>query len=111
MSVTAKCLVNAQYVPNADTLLYTATSVRTIIDKFTVTNTDSGSLTITIYLVPTGQSVGASYKVVSAFSISAGATQDFTSLQNHILNSGDTIYANASSASKMVARVSGREIS
>lgn len=110
MSITAKTLAQAQYVPNTDTLLYTATG-KTIVDKFTATNTDSGSLTLTLYIVPSGQSVGATYTILSAKSIGAGVCQDCTEMQNQILESGDQIYAKASSANKIVARSSGREIS
>jgi len=111
MTVTAKCLDQASYVPNSDTLLYTVpASTKAIIDKMSATNTDVGSQTITVYIVPSGQVVGAEYTITSAQSIGAGASVDLTEMKNQILESGDKVYAVASVASKVVSRISGREI-
>lgn len=111
MTVTAKNLVGSQFVTNADATIYTAPpSVKTIIDKLTGTNTDASAQTLTLRLVPSGQSAGTSNTILSAFSIAAGVTKDFTELQNHILSPGDFISVVASVASKIVIRASGREI-
>lgn len=110
MTVSAKNLIASKYASNADHTEYTATSVRTIIDKFTATNTDAGAVTISINIVPSGGSVGGSNLIIQAKSLAAGATYDFTEMQNQILNTGDFISCVASVASKMVIRGSGREI-
>lgn len=110
MSVTARCLIEAKYAANTDTLEYTApANTRVIVDKFTVTNTDGSSRTITVNIVPSGGSVGASNIITSAQSISAGQSTSLGEMQNHILNAGDTIYVKASVASLLVIRLSGRE--
>ena len=111
MSVTAKCLINAKYAAGSATTEYTvASNTRTIIDKFTATNTDASDRTITVYIVPTGQTAGAQYTVTSAYSITAGASVDLTEMKNQILNAGDFISVAASVASKVVIRASGREV-
>ncbi len=110
MTVTPNPLFQAQQIPNSNTTVYTSpASTTTIIDKITVYNGDSGSQTLTMYLVPSGQSAGASY-LVAIISMSAGQTVDFTQAQNQILAAGDFITLNASVASKIVARGSGRQV-
>lgn len=111
MSITAKNLIASKYASDSDHTEYTAAAgTHTIIDKFTATNTDSGSQSLTVNLVPSGGSVSASNLVIKAKSISAGATADITELQNQILNPGDFISVVASVASKVVIRSSGREV-
>lgn len=111
MSVTAKCLIEAKYAADSDTTEYTtAANTRTIIDKFTATNTDGSDQTITVYIVESGGSVGAEKTITSAQSITAGVSVDLTEMKNQILNAGDFIAAKASVASKVVIRASGREV-
>lgn len=111
MSITAKCLIEAKYASDVDTTEYTApASTRTIIDKFTATNTDGSSRTITVNLVASGGSPDPSNIITSALSIAAGASVDLPEMGYQILNAGDFISAIASVASKVVIRVSGREV-
>jgi len=111
MSITPKTLFKSQYCPGSATLIYTAPGgVRTIIDKFTATNTDSGALTLSVFLVDAGDTQSAAQTIIAAESIAAGATLDASVLQNHILNPNDKIYVTASAGSKIVIRASGREV-
>jgi hypothetical protein len=111
MSVTAKTLIESKFASNSSVTEYTApASTRTIVDKFTATNTDSGAVTITIYLVPSGDSFEDSNMVVKTKSVAAAATADVTELKNHVLNTGDLIVVVASVNNKMVIRASGREV-
>lgn len=111
MTVTAKTLINAKYAGNSLTTEYTTpANTRTIIDKLTATNTDSGAQTVDIHLVPTGNSATAANKIIQEVSIASKATRDFTELQNQILSAGDFISIVASVASKVVIRGSGREV-
>lgn len=111
MSVTAKNLIESKFAASGVNTEYTApASTRTIIDKFTATNTDSSSQTVTVYVVPSAGSPGASNIIISALSIAAGECKDISALQNHILNSGDFIACLASVSSKVVIRSSGREV-
>ena len=111
MSTSAKTLVNTQSLSSSITTVYTAPSkTTTIIDKVTLTNTDSSARTASIYLVPSGQSAGSSNLVISAVSISSGATTDLSELQNQVLSAGDLISVSASVSSVVNMRVSGREV-
>ena len=110
MAVTPKPLINSKFASNSNTTEYTTPSnTRTIIDKFTATNTDSGAVTLSVHIVESGASVGDSKLVIKTHSIAAGATKDFSELQNHILAPGDFISCVASVASKVVIRACGRE--
>ena len=111
MSVTAKPLINSKQAANAATTEYTTpTSTRTIIDKFTATNTTAGAITLTVYLVPSLGTAGATNTIISALSIAAGVTTDITQLQNQILAAGDFISVLASAATSITIRASGREV-
>lgn len=111
MTVTAKALIDAKFAASSDTTEYTVSAnTRVIIDKFTATNTDGSSQTITVNLVKTGTSVASSNLVVSVKSIATNVTSDLSELQNQILNAGDFVSVKASIASKVVIRMSGREV-
>lgn len=111
MTITARPLISAKYALDSDNVEYTApANTRAIIDKFTATNTDSGAVTISVYIIPSGSVLDTSNIIIKTLSVSAGATDDITELKNHSLNAGDAISVIASVASKMVIRASGREV-
>ncbi|MBK7892833.1 MAG: hypothetical protein IPJ84_18875 [Bdellovibrionales bacterium] len=110
MAVTAKVLINAKYAANAQQTEYTApASTRTIIDKFTATNTDASAQTISIHIIPSGGSYGGSNKIVKTLSITAAETKDITQMQNQILAAGDIVNVEVSLSSAVIIRMSGRE--
>jgi hypothetical protein len=110
MSVTAKALIQAKFASSTQTTEYTAGTLHTIIDKFTITNTDATAKTISINIVASGGSVATSNKIVSSLSIAAGVTYVSSEMANQVLNNGDFISVIASAASLVVIRASGREI-
>lgn len=112
MSVTAKCLIEAQYAPASIGILYTVPgSTRTIVDKFTVVNSSVSSQSLSIYIVPAGYGPGAdgSNILMAALAFTAGVTADYQNMQNQILNAGDQIAIFASAGSSLSVRMSGRE--
>jgi hypothetical protein len=110
MSVTSKPLYTAQYLGATDTTLYTAgAGVRTILDKVTAYNSDVLALLVSFNLVPNGGAVGAANMVVSK-SIAAGDTYTFPEVVGHVIEAGGSLSGIAASASKVVVRVSGREV-
>lgn len=111
MTVTAKCLLEAKQAENAETTQYTApTGVRTIVDKFTVTNTTAGAVTITIKVVPSGGAAGASNVITQTASVAANSVYTAPEMVGQILNAGDFISTLASAAASLTIRISGREI-
>lgn len=110
MSVTAKPLIVAKYAANSVTTEYTAPSgIRTIIDKFTGSNGTAGAVSLEINLVPVAGSAGASNLVMTK-SLAAGETYTFPEIVGHVLESGGFIAVEASSATSIVIRASGREV-
>lgn len=111
MSITPKCLAQAQFAGVSAGTIYTAPgATTTIIDQFTATNTDSTARTITVYLVANGGSAGAANIITSILSIAGNATLPLPEIKNQILNTGDFISVQASIASKVIVRASGREV-
>lgn len=110
MSVTAKPLFSALVALFAETTQYTTPDgTRTIIDKFTGTNTTAGALTLTVKLVPSGGAAAASNTIVLTKALAAGETYTFPEIVGHVLNPGDFI-STLPSALGITIRSSGREV-
>lgn len=104
-------IVPSQFAPNAQTTLYTsAAGVTTRIDKLTVQNGDTISHTISINLVPSGGSAGASNLITNAQVVSAGQTWNSPNEYGQYLNPGDALSVIASIASKLVIAVAGTQV-
>lgn len=110
MAVTAKVLIAPNQAPAANTTQYTATGVRTIIDKFTGTNTTAGAATLTVFLVPSAGAAGAANTIISARSLAANECYTFPEMVGHVLNSGDFIVTASGTANAITVRASGREV-
>lgn len=111
MSVQAKCIIEPLQVTNAEVTQYTTPgSTRTIIDKFTGTNTTGGAVTLTVKLVPNAGAAGAGNTIVSAKSLAAGECYTFPEIVGHVLNAGDFISTLAGAAASITVRASGREV-
>jgi hypothetical protein len=109
--ITPSALIANVYASSSANTEYTVPALSTvIIDKFTVTNTDSSSRTVSINLVPSGGSVANTNLVIQTLSINAGQCYDFTELRNQILATGDFISVTGSVASKLALRASGRVV-
>jgi hypothetical protein len=110
VSVIAKSLFAPNQAPAGNTTQYTAAGVRTIIDKFTGTNTTGAAATLTVFLVPNAGAAGVTNTVVSAISIAAGACYTFPEVVGHVLNSGDFLVTASGTAAAITVRGSGREV-
>lgn len=110
MSVISKPLITSKYASNAETTEYTAsTGMRTILDKFTGYNGTGGAVTLTVRLVPSGGTAGASNATVSK-SLAAGETYTFPEVVGHVLEASGFVSVLASAATSIVIRCSGREV-
>ncbi len=110
MAITLKNIIPRKLAENAATTQYTATNCKTVIDKFTATNTTAAPVTVDVYLVASGGTAGAANKVVSAKSIQAGETYTFPELVGQSLENGGFISTTAGAATSLVISASGREI-
>lgn len=110
MSVLVKTLIPAKQAENAQTTQYTAINCKTIIDKFTATNTSAGNVTFDVNIVTSGGSAGVSNLIVDTRSIAPDETYTFPELVGQVLESGGFISTIASAATSLTIRASGREI-
>lgn len=110
MTVSIKVLIPAKQAENAQTTQYTATNCKAIIDKFTITNTSVGNVTISVNLVTSGGAPAASNLIMDTRSIAPDETYTCPELIGQALESGGFISTIASAATSLTIRASGREI-
>jgi hypothetical protein len=109
MTTTTVVLVASKQAENAQTTQYTSTGIKTIIDKFTVTNTTGGNVTFAVNLVNSGGAAGAANLMFSR-TILAGQCYTCPELVGHTLEAGDFISTLAGAATSLTIRASGRQI-
>jgi len=110
MTVTVKVLVPPLQLQNTQTTQYTATNCKAIIDKATITNTDTVNRTVSVNLVTVSGSAGNSNLVIDDKTIVPGETYLCPELVGQSLEPGGFISTIASAATALTFRVSGREI-
>lgn len=110
MSVLVKVLIPSKEAEAVQTTQYTAVSCKTIIDKFTATNTTAGNLTLSVNLVTSGGTAGVSNLIVDARTIAPDETYTFPELVGHAMEPDGFISTIASAATSLTIRASGREI-
>ena len=110
MTVTVKVLVPPKQIEATQTTPYTATAARAIIDKATVTNTDTVNRTFSVNLVTSGGSAGNANLVIDDRTVVPGETYQCQELVGQALESGSFISTIASAATALTMRISGREI-
>lgn len=95
-------------LPATYTTIYTCpTDRRAYIKDINLCNTHSGKHHAYVAIVPTGQTAGVAYEILSNYGIDAYDTYRWTGTQ--ILNAGDTIQVKASTANYITIYVSGAE--
>jgi hypothetical protein len=110
MTVTVTVLVPPKQMEAVQTTQYTATSVRAIIDKATVTNTDTVARTFSVNIVTSGGSAGNANLVIDTRTVQPDETYLCPELVGHVLAPGGFISTLASAGVALTLRVSGREI-
>jgi hypothetical protein len=110
MTVSIKVLIPAKQAENSQTTQYTAVNCKAIIDKFTITNTSAGNLTISVNLVTNGGSPSAANLIMDTRAIAPDETYTCPELVGQALESGGFISTIASAATSLTIRASGREI-
>ena len=110
MTVTVKVLIPAKQAENTQTTQYTAVNCKTIIDKFTATNTTAGNVTISVNLVISGGSAATSNLIVDTRSLAPDETYTFPELVGQVIEPSGFISTIASAATSLTIRASGREI-
>jgi hypothetical protein len=110
MAVTVKNIIPRKQAENVQTSQYTAVNCKTVIDKFTATNTSAANVTIGVNLVAEGGAAGDANLIVKAKTIAPGETYTFPELVGQTLEAGGFISTIASAATSLTISASGREI-
>lgn len=110
MTVTVKTIIPAKQAENVQTTQYTAVNCKTIIDKFTATNTSVNNVALSVNLAGSGGSPGVSNLIVDARTVAPDETYTFPELVGQVLEPGDFISTLAGAATSLTIRASGREI-
>lgn len=111
MTVTAKPIIGAKQAESTQTTQYTAPAgVRTIIDKFTATNTSSAVVSLSVNLIPSGAASGDANLIAKTKALAPSEVYTFPEIVGHVLGPGDVISTLASAATSITIRASGREI-
>lgn len=107
MAITASVLIPSKAAETAQTTQYTSTNCKTRVEKFTATNTGASTATISINLIPSGNTASASNLIVSAKAIAPGETYIFPEIVGHTLNVGEYISTITSATSTITIKASG----
>lgn len=110
MSVTVKNIIPRKQAENTQTGQYTAVNCKTIIDKFTATNTSASNVTISVNLIANGGSASDGNLIVKLRTIVPNETYTFPELIGQSLESGGFISTIASASNSLTISATGREI-
>ena len=112
MTTTNRTLIQAKYAENAQTTqtLLSSVSARAIIDKFSATNVTASVATLAVNIVASAGSASAANLILATKNLAAGETYNCPELVGQVLQPGDFISLIAGTASAIVIRVSGREM-
>lgn len=110
MTVTVKNIIPRKQVEDIQTGQYTANNCKTVIDKFTVTNTTAGNVVFSCNLVASGGAAGVANLVLSARTIAPGETYTCPELVGQTLEGGGFISTLAGTAAALTISAAGREI-
>lgn len=110
MSVRARALISSRFASDSGAFEYQSPAgVRTIIDKFSVTNPTASSAALTVHIVTAGDATEDSNRIYYEM-VDDGEFKNAEILQNQVLEPGDKIFVLASAADALVIRASGRQI-
>lgn len=107
MTTQRATLIPSKEVDASETTQYTSTGVTTTIWNCTVTNKTGSAATITIRIVPSGGSAGATNTIISARSIAAGECYPCPELVGKVLGDGQFISTLAGTANALVINAGG----
>lgn len=107
-SLIQQLIVAAQLTTTAETTIYTVAANSAVkLAQGTLCNTSAGSANISVSLVPSGGTAGASNRVLAALPLAAGDTLPLGDLiGGHMLGPGDFISALADTANAVTVVLS-----
>lgn len=109
--VSVKLLIPRKHAEAAQTTQYTVPAgTKTVIDKFTATNTSAAVVNFSVNLIAVGGVAADSNLVVKARPIAPGETYTCPELVGQVLDPGGMISTLASAVSSITVSAGGREI-
>lgn len=111
MSTTYKQLIDGTYVTAAISTGYTVpTSVTSQIHRLTFSNSHTAQVTVTVYLVGSGDTVSNAKLIANAHPLGAKETWSCPDAEGQVLEAGGTLQFIASTTNVVGCRCSGVEI-
>ncbi len=110
MAVELLTIVPRKFAEDAQTTQYASDNAKTVIDKFTVTNTTLNNLDFSANLVAEGDTADTDNLVLAVRTIAAGETYTCPELVGQSLEAGGFISTLAQTASSLVLSASGRVV-
>lgn len=110
MSVIVKNIIPRKQAETSQTGQYTAVNCKTIIDKFTVTNTSGSNVNFSVNLVAASGTAGSDNLVLKTRAVAPNETYTCPELVGQVLEAGGFISTLAGSAASLTISASGREI-
>ena len=111
MAVIIKNIIPAKQIEATQTTQYTAVNCKTIIDKFTVTNTSGSNAVFSVNLIVSAGTAGNANLIVKTRSVAPNETYTCPELVGQTLEPSGFISALAGTASALTVSASGREVS
>lgn len=109
---TIKVLIPSQLLSSSAATYYTTpANTKSAIKRLTVCNPTGTARAVTIYLIASGGTAGASNTITYQRVVAAGATEIIWEAEGHALEVGGFIQALADSASQVSIRATGVEFS
>ena len=110
MTVTVTNIIPAKQVEASQTTQYTSTNCKTIIDKFTVTNTTAANVLFSANLVPSGGSATTGNLIIQTRAVAPQETYPCPELVGQVLESGGFISTLAGTVSALTLSAAGRQV-
>ena len=110
MAVEILNIIPRKQAENTQTGQYTSENAKTIIDKFTVTNTSASNVDFSVNLVANGDTASDANLVLDARTLAAGETYTCPELVGQSLEAGGFISTLAGAATSLTISATGRVI-
>ena len=108
MTLLATPIVRGIDLPGAVAAQYTCPTNQNVLLKHGVfCNHTTGTVAITVYIVPAGASPAAANKIIDAYSITAHTTYVSPEVSGVVLQAGDSVQCFAGSATSIAINLSG----
>lgn len=110
MAVIIKNIVPRRLAENIETIQYTAVGVKTVIDKFTITNVNTVNAALNVYLVAKGDAPSVSNLILNSRTLTPKESYTCPELVGQVIEDGGYISTKADTGGCLTISATGREI-